>query len=82
MPVDYEDSGSLDNFIEQLRYLDGVMASVEFDSCICAGDFNVDSNKEKQGCFSRALCAFMRDHELHKADSADEWSVYLEFWRQ
>ena len=71
MPVDYGDQKSLDDFMEQLGYLEGILASVQFDSCICVGEFNVDLEKERPGRFSRALRAFMRDHGLQKAEVDD-----------
>ncbi len=42
MPVDYGDHKSCDDFMEQLGDLDGMLSSVNFNSCICIKDFNLD----------------------------------------
>ena len=50
MPVDYEDRQSLDDFratLLQLGYLEGILASIQFDCCICFSNFNVDLEKER-----------------------------------
>ena len=52
MPVDYGHHKSCDDFMEQLGDLDGILSSVNFNSCICIKDFNLDLWKNRSTRFS------------------------------
>ena len=57
-------SNNLTIFMEQLGDLDSILSSVNFKSCLCIKDFNVDLWKTRSTRFSKALWTFMYDYGM------------------
>ena len=80
MPVDCDNHKSFDNFMEQLGDLDGVLSSVNFNSCICVGDFNVDLWKTRSTQFSKALRTFIMYNHGMCVLNGNNLSVSQDTW--
>ena len=58
MPVDYGTRDSIENYIAELSYIEGILESEEYDEVVFWGDLNADL-RSKKGRFTSTLEAFL-----------------------
>lgn len=63
MPVDYGSSDSLDDYVSELGYLEGLLDNEKYDCAILLGDFNADLRRQ-DGRFSGRLRSLLNEYHL------------------